>query len=180
MSRFIRSLLFLSLAVILNTGCSKSNDTPGDKGYYIKGKKDGVAFNYSVNAMANIQDFSASANTISLALLANAQSNTLEGINVGINFFNGKTPATGEYTEEYTGLDYLVAGVYNPNSMTITWAAGLHTPTAKPLKINILTKSATEVTGTFEGAFYKQDVSIPAFYDDYTLFTECEFKLPIK
>jgi hypothetical protein len=184
MKRIIYSTLCLSLITLIFGSCKKSgnDDGGGNSSYYIKGKKDGVAFNYNQNSMAKIIDFSSTANTISLALFANSQPNaaSLEGLNVTINFFNGKSPATGIYTEDYTGLDYLAAGVYNPNSMTITWAAGMHSPTVKSLKINILTKTATEMTGTFEGAFYKQDSSIPAFYDDYTLFTECEFKLPIK
>jgi hypothetical protein len=114
--------------------------------------------------------------------MANAQPNatSLEGVVVSITFSNGKSPAVGTYSEDDPSLDYMAAGVYNPNSMTITWAAGLHYPSIKPLKINILTKTTTEMTGTFEGAFYKQDASTATLYDDHILFTECEFKLPVK
>jgi hypothetical protein len=182
MKQILKATTYLLIASSLFVGCKKESSKDGDNTstYYVKGKKDGTAFHYSANAGANIINFS-SVNMISLALVANAQSNptNLEGLNVSINFFNGKSPATGTYTEEYAGTDYLTAGVFNPNSTSITWAAGSHSPTAKPLKIVILTKTATEITGTFEGAFYKQDVSIPAFYDDVMLFTECEFKLPI-
>jgi hypothetical protein len=175
-------VLFLLTSVVF-TSCSKEKSAGQDGStYYIKGKKDGVAFTYSANAMAKITDFSSSGAGISLAFMANAQPNaaSLEGLAVSINFSDGITPAVGTYTEDYSGFDYVTAGVYNPNSMTIVWASGLHYPTVKPLKINILTKTATEMTGTFEGAFYKQDVSIPEIYDDQILFTECEFKLPVK
>ena len=181
--------LFLLLTSFFLTSCQKeysagdSSRPGGNKStYYIKGKKDGVAFTYSANAMAKITDFSSTGADISLALMANAQPNasSLEGLVVSINFSNGKAPAVGTYSEDDPSLDYMVAGVYNPNSMTITWAAGLHSPSIKPLKINILTKTTTEMTGTFEGAFYKQDLSTATLYDDHILFTECEFKLPVK
>jgi hypothetical protein len=97
-----------------------------------------------------------------------------------MNFSNGVSIAPGTYTEDDPGYDYTAAGVYNPNSTTIVWGAGLHYPSVKPLKITIATKTATEMSGTIEGAFYKQDVSTGQLYDDYTLFTECEFKLPVK
>lgn len=183
----MKKILFFTLSIALTaltlTSCKKSgNDDDGDNGYYIKGKKDGTSFTYSANAMAKITDFSSTAGMISLAFTANAQPNaaSLEGLSLSINFQNGKSPAVGTYTEDYSGTDYITAGVYNPGSATIVWGAGIHYPTAKALKINILTRSDTEMTGTFEGAFYKQDVSVPAVYDEYMLFTEGEFKLPIK
>ena len=184
----MKKVLFASLltvfAATLFTSCQKDTNTnPGNKGatYYIKGKKDGTAFTYSTNPSAMIIDFSSTAQSISLALMASAKPGTtsMEGLALNLSFFNGKQPAIGTYTEDYSGTDYLAAGVYNPNSATISWAAGLHYPTVKPLTVHILTKTNTEITGTFEGAFYKQDNSNAQLYDDYTLFTEGEFKLPI-
>lgn len=180
MKRIIYSTLFIALSVLTFTSCKKSNSEDRG-GYYIRGKKDGTAFTYSANAMAMITDFGGGTG-VSLSLFANAQPNaaSLEGLGMSINFSAGHSPAVGVYTEDHAGTDYVAAGVYNPNSTTIVWGAGIHFPTVKPLKITILTKTATEMTGTFEGAFYKQDVSIPAFYDDYILFTEGEFKLPVQ
>jgi uncharacterized protein YxeA len=180
MKRILYSTLCIALAAVVLSGCKKSGTDRGS--YYIKGKKDGVAFTYSANAMALITDFTSSGAGISLALAANAQANgaSLEGLGLTINFSQGVPVTTGTFTEDNTGTDYVTAGVYNPNSTTIVWGAGIHFPTVKALKIVIQSKTATEMTGTFEGAFYKQDVSIPAFYDDYILFTEGEFKLPVQ
>ena len=184
MKRILYLGLCITVAVLILNGCSKSSDNGGTAStYYIKGKKNGAAFNFSANAMAQITNFSSTGGFISLALIANAQPNgaSLEGLNIGANFFNGQAPKVGTYSEDYTGTDYLVAGVYNPNSTSIVWSAGIHYPTAKPLKIVIVSKTASEVTGTFEGAFYKQDLSNPSSSsDEYVLFTEGEFKLPVK
>ena len=166
--------------ITLDVGNTGGTGNTGGSAYYIKFKKDGEPKMFIVYAQAKVINFSGTG-LISLALTASANAGTtLEGINVGINFFNGTSPQTGTYSEESTSLDYLVGGVYNPNSTTIVYAAGVQTPTVKPLVIKILSKTATEMTGTFEGAFYKQDVSTLTFYNEYYLLTEGEFKLKIQ
>jgi len=152
----------------------------GSTSYYIKGKKDGVAFNYTANTMAKITNFGAGTNTLSLALIAGAGGTSLEGLNIGGNFQNGTSPEVGEYSEADNTLDYVIAGVYNPNSMDMVWGAGVFFPTAKPLTIKIATKTATEMTGTFEGAFYKTDLGSGTIGPEFILFTEGEFKLKIQ
>lgn len=188
MKRIINALSLLLICTTFLAGCTKEKSMEAGSAssnkatYYIKGKKNGTPFNYTAMTMAKITDFSSAGGFISLALIANAEANptNFEGVVTSINFFNGTTPAVGTYSEDYTGTDYLAAGVYNPNSMSIVWSAGIKYPTAKPLKINIISKTATEITGTFEGAFYKEDISAATFYDEYIMFTECEFKLPIQ
>ena len=151
--------------------------TPGGSVYYIKCKKDGVQKSYSEYASANILDLSSGA-TLSIFLVAGLP-NSMEGFNIGISFFNGATIKTGTYTEGSLSPEYLVVGVYNPNSTNIVYAAGLQLFSIKPLVITILTKTTTEMTGKFEGAFYKQNLT-GAPSTEYILFTEGEFKLPIK
>jgi hypothetical protein len=182
MKQLLYGTLFFFVLASVFTRCKK-DDSTSNGGYYIKGKKDGVAFTYSSNAMAMITDYTSSGAGLQLSLMANPKpvsASSMEGLGVSINFSNGVSIVPGTYTEDYSGYDYTAAGVYNPNSNTIVWGAGIHYPTVKPLKIIIATKTATEMTGTIEGAFYKQDVSTGQLYDDYTLFTECEFKLPVK
>lgn len=181
------AILFIAFAITscqkeitLDVGNTGGTGNTGGSSYYIKFKKDGEPKMFTAYAQAKIINFSG-AGLISLALTASATGGaTLEGINVGINFFNGTSPQTGTYSEESTSIDFLVAGVYNPNSTTVVYGAGIQTPTVKPLIINILSKTTTEMTGTFEGAFYKQDVSTQTFYNEYYLLTEGEFKLKIQ
>ena len=151
--------------------------TPGGSAYYIKCKKDGVQKSYTSFASANIIDLTSG--VMSLALVAGTP-NSLEGFNIGINFFNSTPIKVGTYTEDYPGLEYIVGGVYNPNSTSIVYGAGLKTPSIKPLVVKILTKTTTEMTGTFEGAFYKLDINSGSISTEYFLFTEGVFKLPVK
>lgn len=153
----------------------------GGSTYYIKFKKDGVQKNFTSATMAKITDFTGTG-VIGLNLIAseNVTSGSLEGINIGINFSNGTQPRTGIFREDDVSLDYVMVGVYNPNSTTIVYGAGIFTPTAKPLVVNILTKTATEMTGTFEGAFYKTDIVAGTITAENVLLTEGEFKLKIQ
>ncbi len=130
--------------------------------------------------MAKIVDFTALGGFISLSLNANASAGiSLEGIGLGINFFNGTTPIVGTYSETDVTLDHLVVGVHTENNPTFTYNAGIFTPSVKPLVVKILTKTATEMTGTFEGAFYK--TLLPAgTIAGYSLLTNGEFKLKIQ
>ena len=191
----MRILCLLLLTGILFSSCQKEISwdgfvDPGGGGggtggggsstYYIRFKKDGVQKEFTAAAMAKITNFGA-AGFIGLNLVANQSLSSLEGLNIGANFFNGTSPAVGVYTENDPSTNYLVAGVYNPNSTTIVYGAGIYFPSAKPLVIRILTMTATEMTGTFEGAFYKTDVasgSLPT--GEHFLFTEGQFKLKIQ
>ena len=53
-------------------------------------------------------------------------------------------------------------------------------PLVKPLVVKITSKTGTEVTAAFEGAFYKEDTNSGDVYNQYITVTEGEFKLPIK
>lgn len=190
MRNTVLASLFCLAGLLMFTGCQKkSTDTTttenssqggGNSNFYIKGKKDGKGFNYNKNAMAKISNL-ATSQTVALSLVANAKPDVAsqEGLALGVHFLNGKQFATGSYREDDGSTDYLTLGVYNPNSTTISWSAGIHKPTVKPLKITITSLTDQVISGTFEGAFYKQDSSIPKVFDEYTLFTEGEFKLPV-
>lgn len=166
-----------------NTGGNGGGGNGGGGGggsYYIKGKKNGTAFNYTVFPMANIIGASGSSQ-VSINANATMPTTSLESVGVSISFSNGATLATGTYSEDDGSTDHIVAGVYNPNSMTTVWSAGLNANSAKPLKIVITAKSSTEIAGTFEGAFYKEDVLGGSISQtDYILFTECEFKVKVQ
>ena len=167
---------FIALFALLSTlfiSCSKEDGASGNATYYIKGKKDGVAFNFTTNSMAKVTS------TSGIYLFNLIASGTgMEGFNIGINIYNGGTLQTGTYLEDNAGTDYTLGGVYNPNSTTMVYAAGIQS-SANPLVVNILTKTSTEVTGTFSGAFYRQSTT-GTFYPDFITITEGEFKLKIQ
>jgi len=111
--------LALTIAVSFTLSSCKKDSNAASTNNYIKGNKNGVAFNFTTNAMATITDYTSTGGFTLLNLVAGG--NAMEGFNIGINFSNNTTVATGTFTEDYTGSDYLVAGVYNPNSTTIVY-----------------------------------------------------------
>ena len=162
------------------SGGSGSNGGGSSSGYYIKGKKDGTAFNFTTYPMATTIN---AAGNMMVSINANAAmpNTSLESIALSISFNNGTTLATGTYAENDGSMDHIVMGVYNPNSMTTAWAAGMNPTPAKPLKIVISAKSSSEISGTFEGSFYKEDLTGGSISQtDAITFTEGEFKVPVK
>ncbi|HUS02321.1 MAG TPA: hypothetical protein VMY77_11375 [Chitinophagaceae bacterium] len=178
MKKFPAIILLLAFTSISFISCQKefedeiNTTTSTTPGYYIKGKKDGVAFNFTTMAQVTITAIP----PVTLVSILGFKTPP-EGLNLGINLMTG-TLQPGTYREDNTGTDYSVGGVYNPNSTDYVYAAGIQT-SVKPLVITILTKTATEVTGTFSGAFYKQSLS-GTFFSEFITITEGEFKLPIK
>jgi hypothetical protein len=178
MKKFPLILVILSFIYIFSscqkelTGDVTITPTPSS-GFYIKGKKDGVAFNF-------IKDPQAIVTVVPPVTILNMLAYGavgIEGLTLAINFTNG-TVQPGTYSETNAGVDYILLGLYNPNSTNFVYGAGIQ-PSVKPLVLTILTKTATEITGTFSGAFYKQDVQ-GTFFPDFITITEGEFKLPIK
>ena len=172
--QFIATILFALLSVSFFS-CKKDDTSSSSASYYIKGKKDGTAFNFTTNTMAKVTV----SGPVSLLNLI-AFGTGAEGFNIAMNFTAGSTVQIGTYSETGGGVNYIVGGVYNPNSTTTVYGAGIKSPSAKPLTINVLTKTSTEITGTFSGAFYRQDVNTGTIYPDYITITEGEFKLLLK
>ena len=162
-----------------NGGGSTGGGTGGATTYYIKCKINGTARTFNYNDMAKLTDLAVGAKTFSILGSASSDASNLEGVNLSINFIAG-APAAGTYAEDYSGTDYLVAGVYNPNSTTTIYAAGLTANSVLPLTITITKLDSQEATGTFKGAFYKTQVTSGVPTSEYLSFTEGEFKLQIK
>ncbi|HSC37765.1 MAG TPA: hypothetical protein VLD19_07840 [Chitinophagaceae bacterium] len=161
-------------------GGSGSSGGNSNGTYYIKGKKDGTAFSFNNFAMAKVIDNSSLGGGISLLLVSLASSNgsSLEGLTFNLNFPTASSVPIGTFSETDNGPDHLIAGVYNPNSQTVVYNAGVFPNTVLPLKVTLLTKTSGELTGKFEGAFYKTDAS--GMTSEHYTITEGEFKLPIQ
>jgi len=151
----------------------------GNTSYYIQAKVNGTVRTFNFNSMAKITDFGSGFKSLSLLGSATANASNLEGINLTINFFAG-SPVAGTYSEDYSGTDYVTAGVYNPNSATIVYGAGITISTVSPLSITISKIDNAEATGTFKGAFYKTDIAGGPASTEYLEFTEGSFRLPIR
>lgn len=186
----ITAVIFLSISFF---ACSKEKSLEGGgtpvtgggtggggstSNYYIKAKIDGVAKTYTNVPMATTI---ATGGSSVVNFTAGSGGISLEGISLAINLVSGTISMGTTYSENAITTAYIVGGVYNPNSFTVIYAAGLAPISIDPLKITITSKTATEVAGTFKGAFYKQDLSNPtAISTEFKRVTEGEFKLPIR
>ena len=171
--------LSLFLICLFLTSCKKNEvDDNNTSAAYIKGTINGISYNYSTNAAAKINDHSSTGEPNSVNIIA-GDDNSPEGFNLSIIFFNGSLLQTGIYSEDARGVDYSVAGVYHTSVNDIVHVAGNQSPSVNPLVIKILTKTDTEITGTFQGAFYKEDIASGIFYPEYIL-ANGSFKLPLQ
>jgi hypothetical protein len=164
-----------------NTGGSGSGTGGGgsNNSYYIRAKVNGTDRSFNYNDMAKVTDLGGGSKMISLIGSASSSANNLEGINLTISFLSG-SPVAGTYSEDSQSLDYIVAGVYNPNSSTVVYAAGLSATMAIPLSVTISKIDNAVAEGTFKGAFYKTDISSGGPGTEYLSFTEGTFRLPIQ
>ncbi len=193
LTAFMKSFAFVLIACVALASCQKElrydvdpgttggggggsgSGSGGSSGYYIKGKRNDTTFSYTSNAAANITTTSG---VTSLAMIATAPSPGTELFNLDISFLTGSV-ATGTYSEANNlGFSVIVLGLYG-NSQGSTFVSGGSIITgAPPLTITILTKTSTEITGTFSGTLYAPDAtglpSVPA------AFTGGSFDLPIK
>jgi hypothetical protein len=151
----------------------------GNSTYFLNAKIDGTLHTFDVNDAAKITDFGSGMSSLSILGSASSSASDLEGINLSINFFN-VSPAVGTYSEVNSGNDYIAAGVYNPNSATLVYTAGIAASSNVPLSIAITKLDSTEIEGTFQGAFYKTDITTGSPSADYVTITEGTFRLPIQ
>ena len=182
----MKQLLIFVLAAVTIVSCQKetsvetSTNTGGggnSNGYFISAKVNGTARTFNSNDEALITDLGGGAKTFSL--LGSASTTSVESINLTISFLKS-APTTGTFSEASQTLDYITAGIYNPNSPTVVYTAGLATSSVSPLTITITKIDNTVAEGTFEGAFYKTDVSGGGPTSEYLTFTDGSFRVPVK
>jgi hypothetical protein len=183
----MKQFVLIACVGILLVSCSKEKSVEnataaipgGNNTYFIEANINGALHTFNVNDVAKMTDLGSGLKSLSITGSASSSSSDLEGINLSINFFN-VAPTTGTYTEENPGSGYIAAGIYNPNSPTTVYTAGVSSTTALPLSITITKLSATEIEGTFKGAFYKTDITTGSSSTDYITMTEGSFRLPVQ
>ena len=152
--------------------------TGGGGGYYLKAKVGGTQKNF--NNLATLMISELMPGVVSVNIIGGFSATSLEGVNLGINFSNGGTFSAGTYSENSGSLEYVVGGVYNPGSQTITYGAGIHPNPEIPLEIKITSLDSKEAKGSFKGSFFKLDINNPgAPQTEYINITEGEFFLKV-
>jgi hypothetical protein len=187
----MKLLSLLVLAFVLLSSCQKekSYETPtgggpggggGNASYFLQAKVNGTVRTFNFNDAAVLNDVGGGSKTLSIIGFASSNTSSLEGVQLAINFTSGG-PQVGTYKEDYAGTDYIAAGLYNPNSTTTAYGAGLVAASVSPLSITITKIDSVKIAGTFKGAFYKMDLTTGnTSTTEYLEFTEGQFNLPLQ
>lgn len=163
-----------------STGGNANPGNPAGAEFYMRAKIDGDSRNFNSSNAALLSDLGTGGKNLTFVGLAAPASTSLEGLHMSVYFLNGK-PHTGVFQQDDHTAEYVVTGDYNPNSTLVGYFAGLHSVSVAPLKITITSITSQAVKGNFNGAFYKKDLNTgPTTTDEYLLFTDGEFNLPIK
>jgi len=143
--------------------------------YFIQVKIDGVSKMFDVTPTAQTIN-NPMANLLGLGAFAT----TGEALGLSISSINGQPEAGKTYTSGATSMDYNVLGTYSiPNANTAFVAGAPGSSASDPLTITIATKTATEITGSFKGTFYKTSAQ-GTQTGESKRFTDGLFRLPMQ
>lgn len=174
-----KHLVFVLSVCFLLISCQKElgfENIPGST-YYIKFNVDGSPRQYTYGAAA-FTETDILGNKLSFIAFASSSVDNLESILLNI-YYDATAPDVNTYTE-IGSPDFFTLGAYDPNSPATVYTAGIASPTVQPLTITIKTKTDTEISGTFDGAFYKTDKEDGEVHDEPVIISEGEFRLPLK
>lgn len=168
--------LIAAAFALLAVSCKKSG-SPSNSSYYIKATMDGTAKTFNTNCFATIDSLSGS---VTLTMVGSVKAPPdLESIDLTINNTpSGKAIVAGSYNEIST-TDYLIVGVYNPDSTTVVFGTGINPAPANPFQLTITSINKTSVQGTFSGDFYYVNTTTGAFGPAKKTFTNGQFNLKI-
>ena len=152
--------------------CKKDSDSVPENN--IKANINDTAKTFSYAATAT---YIGTGSPYSLVLYAGMGSSSMEGVTLSISQ-NGTPITPGTYTQSGGSGIYTIGGVYNPGT-TVTadiYGAGFNVGADPQFSITISSISATNVSGTFSGAFYDNS----GFGVKKKVFSNGQFNLAIQ
>jgi len=165
MRKFISYLIVLCCLSSLLIGCQKElsvenstippaggtggGTTPPVTTYQLICKVDGNAASFNTNLQVT-NTTAGGINALAITGFASANPGAAT-LNIIITGKPGQTVTTGTYTETNTA-NFFTTAQYNNG--TALFSAGINMTPNPPFQVNITTLNATEVKGTFSGAFY--------------------------
>ena len=168
-----KTVWLLALAPLLMfASCTKDSGSIKDNS--IKASIDDTARTFNFAATAT---YVSTASPYSLVLYAGTGASSNEGVTLSISQ-TGIPITAGTYTQSGGAGVYVIGGVYNPGT-TVTseiYGAGFNVGADPQFTITITSISATNVTGTFSGAFYDNS----GFGSNKKVFSNGQFNLAIQ
>jgi hypothetical protein len=177
--------LLLILAIITTLfSCRKElsyEDVNGERSrYYLKCKIDGIEREFNFSTLALTHGYGPEDSVLAITGFSSTSLEGQESLTLNI-YYTDLTPFEGTYEEDYTGTEYsLLSGIYDADSTDIIYTAGYASTSDFPLQLIITERTETEISGTFEGAFYFTDIDDGEVHPQYLTFTNGIFRVKLK
>lgn len=153
MKKFLVSSWPAILLLFLIASCGKEKSGEEDLGqYYLKCKIDGVDKTFNYSALASQQDLGGGVTSYSVFGKAVALPDNLESLGFSISL---SVPlAKGTYKETDPTIDYMLGGIYNPNTGVDDMIYANRYDEGDPFQVTFTEITSTTLSGTFKGKFF--------------------------
>jgi hypothetical protein len=153
MKKFLVNCWPVALLFVLVASCGKETSLEGASSqYFIKCKIGGVDKTFNISAGAVKQDLGGGTINYSVFGKAVQDPSNLESLGFTIQI---SIPFTaGTYKETDPTTDYMLAGIYNPNTTDGTAIYASKYDNTNPFQITFSTITATSLAGTFQGKLF--------------------------
>ena len=176
MKKFLVNCWPVALLFVLVASCGKEKSLEGGSSqYFIKCKIGGVDKTFNISAGAVKQDLGGGIINYSVFGKAIQDPSNLESLGFTIQI---SIPFTaGTYKETDPTTDYMLAGIYNPNTTNTTAIYTSRYDDTNPFQITFSTITTTTLAGTFQGKLFVNSTDPNAAS---TLVTEGSFKVKLQ
>lgn len=177
MKKHLVNCWFVACILVLVAACGKEKSLEGGtvNQYYIKCKIGSVDKTFNVSAAASKADMGDGSFTYSIFGKASSTASDYESIGLALRIY---VPfVTGTYKETDPTTDYLVAGIYNPNTTDATKIYASLGDANNPFQVTFTTIDSTTLAGTFKGSLILNN---GASNPDSAVITNGQFKVKLK
>ena len=167
------------VACVLVAACGKEKSLEGGNltvnQYYIKCKIGSVDKTFNVSAAASKADLGGG--LINYSVFGKASGTASDYESIGFTIQIAVPFVTGTYKENDPTTDYLVAGIYNPNTTDATKIYASLGDANNPFQVTFTTIDSTTLAGTFKGNLILNN---GAPNPDSAVITNGQFKVKIQ
>ena len=176
MKKFLIGSWSAILLLFLIASCGKEKSVQEDLGqYYLKCKIDGVDKTFNYSAVATQQELGDGKTSYSVFGKATATPDNLESLEFSILF---SVPfAKGTYKETDPTDDYLLGGIYNPNTTDPGKIYASRNDEGDPLQVTFNEITTTTLSGTFKGKLFMNSTDPNA---DSVIISNGQFKVKLQ
>ncbi|THU40659.1 hypothetical protein FAM09_00665 [Niastella caeni] len=167
------------LLLFLVASCGKEISSEEDLGqYYLKCKIGNVDKTFNFFASADKEDLGGGASSYAIIGKAVADASNFESLAFSIQLSIPFTPGT--YTVADPTTDYLMIGLYNPNTTDSEKIFVSQENESDPFQVTFTEITSTTISGTFKGKLFLNNSADPNATADSVVISNGQFKLKVQ